>query len=249
MAMLRIYLTGDLCLSKDGMLLRAGRLPGRQGRRLFVYLALERSRPVTRDELVESLWPQQPPTAFDMALSAIVSKLRSLLEQLGLDRRALTAASGCYRLELPAGSWIDIETANESVHMAEAALLAGDTRAGYGPAVVACAILRRPFLPGEDAPWIETRRGILRHSLLRALDCLAQIHGMNGERALALRAAQDSVELEPFREEGHRRLMLIHQASGNRAEALRAYAKLRSLLRAELGTSPSPETRRLLDMN
>src|SRR5438094_2042784 len=162
--MLRIYLTGDLCLSKDGRLLRAGRLPGRQGRRLFVYLALERSRPVTRDELVESLWPQQRPTAFDVALSAMVSKLRSLLAELGLDRRTLTAASGCYRLELPAGSWIDIEAANESVHMAEAALLAGETHAGYGPAVVACAILHRPAPPGEGGIWIGTRRGILPNS-------------------------------------------------------------------------------------
>lgn len=245
--MLRVYLTGDLSLSNDGRLIRAGRLPGRQGRRLFAYLALERSRQVARDELVESLWPRQPPAAFEMALSAIVSKLRSLLQEIGLDRRTLTAASACYRLDLPAGSWIDVEMANESVHMAEAALLANDSRAAYGPAVVACAILRRPFLPGEDAPWIDARRGLLRNSLLRALDCLAQIHDLNGERTLALRAAQDSVELEPFREEGHRRLMLIHAASGNRAEALRVYARLRALLEKELGTSPSPETRSLFD--
>ena len=247
MAKLRIYLTGDVCLSKDGRLIRAGRLPGRQGRRLFAYLALERSRPVARDELVDSLWPRQPPAAFEMALSAIVSKLRGLLQEIGLGRRTLAAASGCYRLELPAGSWIDIETANESVHMAEAALLANDPRAAYGPAVVACAILRRPFLPGEDASWIDARRGLLRNSLLRALDCLASIHNLNGEHALALRAAQDAVELEPFREEAHRRLMLIHEASGNRAEALRAYARLHALLEAELGTRPSPATRSLYD--
>jgi len=245
--MLRIYLTGDLSLSSDGRLIRASRLPGRQGRRLFAYLALERSRLVTRDELVESLWPRQPPAAYETALSAIVSKLRRLLQEIGLDRRTLAAGSGCYRLELPAASWIDIETANESVHLAEAALLAGDSRAAYGPAVVACAILRRPFLPGEDAPWIDARRGVLRNSLLRALDCLAQIHDINGERALALRAAKDAVELEPYREEGHRRLMLIHDASGNRAEALRAYVKLQALLQAELGTSPSPETRRVFE--
>jgi len=245
--MLRIYLTGDLSLSNDGRLIRANRLPGRQGRRLFAYLALERSRQVTRDELVESLWPRQPPAAFETALSAIVSKLRSLMQEVGMDRRTLVAASGCYRLDLPAASWIDIETANESVHLAEASLLAGDSRAAYGPAVVACAILRRPFLPGEDASWIDARRSHLRNSLLRALDCLAQIHDMNGERPLALRAAQDAVELEPFREEGHRRLMLIHAASGNRAEARRAYVKLEALLETELGTRPGPETRSLFE--
>lgn len=245
--MLRVYLTGDLNVSHGGRLVRAGDLPGRQGRRLFVYLALERSRPVTRDELVDSLWSDKPPAAFDLALSAIVSKLRGLLEQLGLDRRSLAAASGCYRLELPASSWIDVETANEAVHQAEGALLTGDMRAAYGPAVVARAILRRPFMAGEDAPWIDARRRILRNSLLRALDCLAQVHEMNGERALALSAAQDAVELEPFREEGYRRLMIIHQASGNRAEALRAYAKLKALLETELGTGPGAETAALLE--
>jgi SARP family transcriptional regulator, regulator of embCAB operon len=245
--MLRVYLTGDVSLSSEGRLIRGNRLPARQGRRLFAYLALEHSRQVARDELVESLWPRQPPAAFETALSAIVSKLRSLLEEIGLGRRTLVTESGCYRLQLPAGSWIDIETASESVHLAEAALASGDSRAAYGPAVVACAILRRPFLPGEDAPWIDARRGLLRNSLLRALDCLAQIHDLNGEPALALRAAQDAVELEPFREEGHRRLMLIHAASGNRAEALRAYSRLQSLLESELGISPGPETRSLFE--
>jgi SARP family transcriptional regulator, regulator of embCAB operon len=245
--MLRVYLTGDVSLSNEGRLIRGSRLPGRQGRRLFAYLALEHSRQVARDELVECLWPRQPPAAFEAALSAIVSKLRSLLQEIGLSRRTLVTASGCYRIELPFGSWIDIETAHESVHLAEAALISGDSRAAYGPAVVACAILRRPFLPGEDAPWIDARRGLLRSSLLRALDCLAQIHDMNGEPSLALRAAQDAVDLEPFREEGHRRLMLIHASSGNRAEALRAYARLQSLLETELGIGPGPETRSLFD--
>ena len=41
--------------------------------------------------------------------------------------------------------------------------------------------------------------------------------------------------------------MLIHQASGNRAEALRAYAKLEAQLESELSTSAGPETSRLLE--
>ena len=49
--MLRIYLTGDICLTKDGNLLRADRLPGRQGRLVFAHLASERPRTVSRDEL------------------------------------------------------------------------------------------------------------------------------------------------------------------------------------------------------
>jgi SARP family transcriptional regulator, regulator of embCAB operon len=245
--MLRIYLTGEICLTKDGNLLRADRLPGRQGRLVFAHLASERPRTVSRDELADSLWPRSLPAASEGALSAIVSKLRALFAEVGLGRETVTAGSGGYRLALPADSWIDIEAALESVHLAEAALQSGDARAAYGPAIVACAILRRPFLSGEEGAWIDARRESLRKNLLRSLDCLAQIHGATGELSLALRAAEEAVHLEPLREAGYRRLMLVHHAAGNRAEALRVFDKLSAVLKRELSTAPGPETRRVYE--
>jgi pentatricopeptide repeat protein len=47
-------------------------------------------------------------------------------------------------------------------------------------------------------------------------------------------------ELAPYRETGHRLLMEALARRGNVAEALRAYEKLRVLLREELGIAPSP---------
>lgn len=48
--------------------------------------------------------------------------------------------------------------------------------------------------------------------------------------------------LEPFHETGWQRLMSAHAAGGNRAEALRVYARCKDLLAEELGVAPSPET-------
>jgi DNA-binding SARP family transcriptional activator len=245
--MLRVYLNGDICLSAGGKLVRADRLPGRQGRLVFAYMATERARAVSRDELAEGLWPRQLPAASAVALSAMVSKLRALFVELGLGRDTVMATSGGYQLMLPAGSWVDTEAALESVHLAEAALLSANPRAAYGPSVVACAILRRPFLANEDGDWVDARREALRKNLLRALDCLAQVHSATGELSLALRAAEEAVELEPLREAGYRRLMLVHDAAGNRAEALRVYARLKAVLQAELMTTPGPEIRRVFE--
>jgi DNA-binding SARP family transcriptional activator len=245
--MLRVYLTGELCLATESTVIRAGRMPGRQGRLALAYLVDRRDRPVTRDELAEVLWAGTLPPAHEVALSAIISKLRALLVEAGTGRDALVAESGCYRLRLPADSWVDIEAAIDSIHLAEAALLSDDPRSAYGPAVVACAILRRPFLPGADHQWIESRRQTLRATYLRGLDCLAQIHLWNGEPTLALRAAQEAVDLEPFRESGYRGLMLLHARLGNGAQALRVYERLSALLRAELQTAPGPETRELYE--
>ena len=223
----------------------ADRLPGRQGRLVFAYLVTERSRAVSRDELAECLWPRSLPAAFDVALSAVVSKVRSACADVGLGRSAVRTGSASYQLVLPAGSWVDTEAAVESIHLAEAALRAHDHRAAYGPAVVACAILRRPFLLGDEGAWIDRRREALRKARLRALDCLAEVHSATGEPTLALRAAEEAVDLEPYREAAYRTLMLLHDAGGNRAQAMLVYAQLATLLDRELGTTPGPETRRL----
>src|SRR5215217_5353809 len=58
----------------------------------------------------------------------------------------------------------------------------------------------------------------------------------------AVKWAEQTVALAPFRETGYRHLMEAHAAAGNRAEALRVYDQCRRLLADELGTYPSPET-------
>ncbi len=241
----RIWLTGSLCFESRGVLVESRRFPGRQGRVAFAYLVSEHERSVTRDELIELLWSELPPPAYDVALSAVMSKLRALMSSAGLGRVAVETVSSGYRLNLPA-AWIDVDTAAEAVHEAEAALRTGRHDGAYGPAVVACAILRRPFLLGEDGTWIEDRRRRLLVLRLRALDCLAEIHSWNREPTLALRAAEEAVELEPYRETSYRALMRIHDRAGNRAEAVRVYVRLERLLARELGTRPAAETDALM---
>src|SRR5687768_4014304 len=103
----RVYVTGRLTIDCDGRRLEQADLPGRQGRLALVYLALSRTRPVPRDELVEALWPTDAPRSADAALSAIVSKLRSGLSGIGLDGAStLLGSAGCYELRLPAGSTV-----------------------------------------------------------------------------------------------------------------------------------------------
>ncbi len=66
----------------------------------------------------------------------------------------------------------------------------------------------------------------------------------------AERDARRLIELEPYRESGHRLLMKALARRGERAEALLVYEGLRSFLREELGTAPSASSqavhRRLL---
>ena len=51
--------------------------------------------------------------------------------------------------------------------------------------------------------------------------------------------------LDSCRESSYQLLMRAHSATGNRAEAVRVYHRLRELLAEELGTDPSRETETL----
>lgn len=245
----RIYLAGHMAIEAGGKLFDQSSFPGKQGRLVFAYLVAERGRPVGREELAELLWPRDTPHAWEAALSAVVSKLRSLLGRAGLARASkhLGSAPGCYELRLPASAWVDLEAAADAIHDAETALPAGDPRAAYGPSAVAHHIARRPFLPGEDGLWISGQRAKHRAVLLRALECRATVYLWNSEWPLAVEAARELVRLEPFRESGYRLLMRALAASGNSAEALWAYEQCRKLIAKELGVAPSPETRAVHD--
>jgi len=240
---LKVFLVGRVALEADGLVVQDAHLPGRQGRLLFAYLTVERGRPVPRDELAAALWGEAPPATWDKALTVLVSKLRSLLTEAGLDGpHALTAAFGCYRLELPEGTWIDVVAAADAADAAERALAAGDPAAAKTAALLAESLTRRAFLPGDNGVWVEDKRRELADTRSRAVTALADACLRTGAGGEAVSWAQQAIELEPFRETGYRLLMEAHAADGNRAEALRVYERCRRLLADELGAYPSPET-------
>lgn len=246
LATLRVYLTGRISIEHGAKFVEERDLAGRQGRLAFAFLAAERHRPVTKEQLMSVVWPDKPPREFEVALSAILSKLRATLKKVGLATAAcVEVRSGAIQMRLPPDVWIDLEHAANSIDEAEGASRAGEARRAWGHAVALVIIARRPFLPGEEASWIEARRAKLRSLLVRGLHILSRISAINGEPALAVQYATEIIELEPFQETGYRHLMQMHAQMGNRGEALRVFGKCRELFRDELGADPSQETERV----
>jgi len=233
----RVQLCGPLVVEGGGERLES-RLPGRQGRMLFGYLALNRHRLAARDELVAAVWPNDPPPAADASLNALLSKTRRALGADAFEGRS------SLRLRLD-GAWVDVEAATEAIHRAESSVAQADWRRAWGPSLLALFVAEREFLLDEDADWIDVERRRLAELRLRALECYATAGlGIGGtELAAALRAGRRLVELAPLRESGYRCLMLSLAAQGNQAEALRVYSGLCDTLRDELGVSPSADTR------
>jgi pentatricopeptide repeat protein len=236
-------MTDRLAVEANGTRLDEQRFPGRQGRILFAYLAAQKGRPVPRDELAELLWGEQLPATWEKALRVLMTKLRALLTECGIDGpTALTSAFGCYQLTLPEGAWIDVHAASNAVERAETARAAGELDYARAQASTAAELARRVFLPGEEGQWVEDQRRDLRDILVRALECQRDAALAGKEFGAAVRYAAEITELEPFRESSYRALMQAYAAAGDPAEALRVYERCRRFLADELGAYPSPES-------
>jgi SARP family transcriptional regulator, regulator of embCAB operon len=231
----RIQLCGHFVVDFDGARVE-GALPGRRGRLLFAYLVLNRGRAVPRDALLMAGWGQDAPAEARSALSVLLSKLRH-----GLGAELLRGRTEI-ELLLPPVTFVDVEAALEGAHRAESAIAEGRWAQAWGPAGIAYHVATRPFLTGLEASWIDEWRHRLEEVRLRGLECFAAAGLGLGGPALAQAEERARIlnELAPYRETGHRILMEALERRGNVAEALRAYERLRVMLREELGVAPSP---------
>jgi SARP family transcriptional regulator, regulator of embCAB operon len=222
-------------------------LPGAKGQLLFAYLVLNRVRRIGRDELLVAVYGEEATSDHQPRLSVLLSKLR---RAVGPD---LLTGRGETELTLPTEAFVDVEAALEALHRAEAHVANGEWAEAWGPSGVAYHIANRPLLRGHDQPWLDDWRRRLEDVRVRGLECFAAARLGLGGPALpqAVDCARLLIELAPFRETGHLILMEALERSGNVAEALRAYDRLRLMLRDELGVAPSPAVqqvyRRLLD--
>ena len=231
-----IELCGHLSVSVDGRG-REGDLPGRQGRLALAHLALNRSRAVTRERLIAALWGEDASAGHGQALNVVLSKLRRALGPEVLEN------AGERAVQLTPAATVDLDAAQPALDTAFAARDRGDWPAVVEGAGQVAALADAGLLPGYEAPWLEEPRRRLEELGLQARELRADAGLAVGgaELAHAERAAQELVELAPFRESGYLLLMRVREAQGNLVEALRVHERLRTLLRDELGVAPGPQ--------
>jgi DNA-binding SARP family transcriptional activator len=209
-------------------------------------LVLERAAGLSRDGLAEIVWPDGPPRTWASALRTYASRVRgALATALPPDAGdSVVAAAGAYALVLPDGVElaVDVDEADGDVAAARTALAAGDAGAAAARAAAAAARVDRPFLPGWSGPWVDEVRARLDDVAVAAHEVASAAALAGGDADAALAAADAAVSRAPVRESAHRARWAALAAAGNRAEALRAYQRLRRTLADELGVDPAPET-------
>ncbi len=248
---LHITLIGDVTLHRSpppGAGDRPGPLAGPE-RVVLAALVLERVGGLDRDGLADLLWPDGLPKTWASALRTYVSRCRAALvtalgPEAGEGFDPLVRTGGRYAVAMPAGVdlAVDLEEAESGLAEARRRLAAGQPREARDLAAAAAAAMAGPFLAGWSGRWVDEVRARLDEVALGALELASQAALSAGDPSAALAAADEAVARAPLRESAQRHRLAALGAAGNRAEALRAYQRLRRALADEMGVDPAPET-------
>jgi DNA-binding SARP family transcriptional activator/TolB-like protein/Tfp pilus assembly protein PilF len=235
--LLTIALLGPFEVKRsDGETLR---LP-KKAQALLAYLAMQRGRPVPREQLATLLWGN---SATEQARQSLRQCLAALRNTLGAEASEPLVADTASVLLAPSERWaVDV-----------AAFEAGCQSKSVADLERAGALCRDEFLAGLQIPvepfndWLTLERQRLTSWRLDLLQRLTQARAEAGDTEGAIAAARQLNALDPLREDGHRLLMRLLAASGNRSAALKQHERCTQVLRDELGIAPDAETEDLAD--
>ncbi|GLY29424.1 SARP family transcriptional regulator [Kineosporia sp. NBRC 101731] len=224
-------------------------------RAVLALLLVRSGQPVALHELVDLLWPHDPPhTAVNVVHRQMAALRRTLEPELPArtPSRWVTRDAAGYRLDVTGGARaasaapgraLDLEEFRDLVreassltdHHRAAGMLLKALSLWHGPVVADLTpeVRQHPAFVAVEAEYLSA----VRRAADRALAGGAPIAG---DLPARLREASDRYPLD---EAVQARLMLVLAAVGRSAEALDRFERLRVVLDEELGLTPGPELR------
>jgi DNA-binding SARP family transcriptional activator/CheY-like chemotaxis protein len=210
-------------------------LPNRKLAALLAYLACTAPGPQSREKLATLLWGSHFETQARQNLRQTLFRLRRVLDDDALvgDGEEIALADGV----------VDCDVAR----------LEALIREGSRASLAAAVDLYKGRLLGdmniaEEAwtDWVAGERQRLEALALDALVRFGEIELSAGPSDKALEAAHRALAINNLREDAHRLIVQALAAAGRKAEALKHYQNLVTLLKRELNTEPDAATKSLV---
>ncbi|GAA4687400.1 hypothetical protein GCM10023215_23900 [Pseudonocardia yuanmonensis] len=223
-------------------------LGGPKQRAALASLLLRADRVVPLEQLIDDLWPADPPARAAATVQVFVSNLRRALEPdrpRGAPARVLVTASPGYRLAVDPGA-VDAHAFARLVEQGRSALAGDDPERAAELLDRAAELWRGPALADlPDAPFVRTEAARLEELRLGAAEDRADAELALGRHAGLVAELDRRVRTHPLRERSRAQLMLALYRCGRQADALETYRQGRAVLREELGLDPGTGLRRL----
>ncbi|MER8155970.1 BTAD domain-containing putative transcriptional regulator [Streptomyces sp. NPDC094472] len=206
-------------------------------RSVLAMLLLRPNATVSVEQLITSLWEDEPPAHARTVIQGHVSRLRAALAEGGAEDHGVELAthSSAYLLRIPE-ALIDTQRFDQLTAQASPESAPGEAVRLLRQAL---GLWRGPALTGTVAsPPFAAAAHALEERRLSAVEALARAHKALGEHEEAVRALHPAAVANPLREGLIAALMLALYRSGRQSDAIAWFHRTRQLLDDDLGVDP-----------
>ncbi|MDQ7799616.1 MAG: BTAD domain-containing putative transcriptional regulator [Candidatus Edwardsbacteria bacterium] len=216
----------------------------RQAQQLLCLLAYHGERGLSREEILEAMWPRvKPKQGVDNFHLVLFEVRQGLQKSIGRSYgKAIVKEGGRYRIGpgLPVSN--DVRAFEELLAGSREAERAGDAAAAKKLLGEALSLKRGEFCQGWTEDWVQGISRRLEELHQKALLKLGALHLRDGEPENSREYYELAVGRDELCEEACRGLIRIHGNKGDRNQAKALFTKLEKALRRELKSEPAPET-------
>ncbi|WDT56269.1 AfsR/SARP family transcriptional regulator [Streptomyces sp. G7(2002)] len=232
-------LLGPIAVTTGSMELSLG--PAKR-RSVLALLLLQPNTTVPLEQLIDSLWEDEPPEHARTVVQGHVSRLRATLAEGGAEAYGieLTTHGSAYLLRMPE-ELIDAHRFGELVALARPEAAPADAVPLLREAL---GLWRGPALTGTvTSPPFAAAAHALEERRLTAVEALGRAHGTLGEHEQAAAILYSAAVNHPLREGLIAGLMRALFRTGRQSDALEWFHRTRRLLNEELGVDPGERLR------
>ncbi|WP_246471901.1 BTAD domain-containing putative transcriptional regulator [Saccharopolyspora phatthalungensis] len=216
-------------------------------RTVLAVLAMSANQSVSRQQLIDAVWGESPPSSAEGSIYTYVSDIRRALEPERSRRNAgqiLTTVSSGYCLRLPPDA-CDVHRFQEYRSRAQQCWARQDATGAIEALDSALRLWKGEALSGIPGPFASVQRPRLTELRLATLEQRAEIVIAEGGHAEIVAELSALVREHPMREALRALLMLALYRSDRKGEALAVFRETRQTLIEELGIEPASPLRNL----
>ena len=245
-AALNIYCLGKFRLFRGNEEIPAECWKSKKAKMLFKYLVNSRHKGfITRDILMELLWPEEDPEKSINRLHDALYSLRKVIEpgfRGGTSTLYLLREGDSYRLSLGEGGHVDVDDFREE--------LAAAKKERDPEKAITHYLNAENFYPGdfleEDlyVEWCAEERAALKEEYLDLLARIMEYYDKKGDYAKTIEYAGKYLKAEKFTDDIYQQLMILYYQMGNKPMVIKTYERYKENME-KLEMQPNREVEEL----
>jgi len=203
---------------------------------LFIYLLQNRQRIISKDELLDTLWPEDDPARSIKQLYNGIYYIRKNLQEYGIERDQINIDSN-YKLSI-GNVWFDLERLNTLRHRIESL---NELEINE---LEECT--KQEYLKGEYYSWMDYDRE--QYNLIQenvALE-LSRIYKEKKLFNKAIEILVNTFRRNVFNEEVVKQLMILYKETNQFANAKLIFNSYKAMMLTEFGIEPSEDIKSIL---